>query len=82
MTITREKDAEIGRDVHLRLQRLIARLSKRHHIDSATASDYLIAGALFAAADAHALSLDDTLALACEIADSIQHDVLPSATRH
>lgn len=80
--MTLEKDTEIGQDIYQQLQRLLAKVKKRHGIDSGTAADYLLAGALFTAAHQRDLSIAETLELVELIADSVQNDELHPATRH
>lgn len=80
--ITAEQDALIGQDVFLALHRLVRRLAKRHRMDPDRVADYLLAGSLMTAADIYKLSIDDTVEVMTDIADSIQNDSLPKATRH
>ncbi len=77
-----ERDAEIGRDTYQRLQRLNQRLSRAHPSTADRATDFMLAGMLFVAADIHNCSLDEALELMVEIARSVQEDDLPRATRH
>ena len=77
-----ERDAEIGRDTYQRLQRLNRRLARAHAIAPDRAVDFMLAGALFVAADIHGFSLDEALELMAEIARSVQEDDLPRETRH
>lgn len=82
MDLSRERDAEVGRDVYRRLQGLLTRIAARHGLTRDRASDYLLLGALFAAAQAQDMSLDEAVELTLVLADSVQHDTLPDATRH
>jgi hypothetical protein len=77
-----ERDAEIGRDTYLRLQRLNQRLCRYHGMDPDRAADFMLAGVLFLAADLHGCSLDEAVELAAEIARSVQEDELPAEPRH
>ncbi|MFK7829530.1 MAG: hypothetical protein AB8B57_07105 [Congregibacter sp.] len=79
---TLEKDAEIGQDLYRNLARLIDRLAKRHGITRDTATDYLLAGALFTAADQRNLCIADTVELMQCIAVSVQNDELDEDVRH
>ncbi len=82
MNLSFERDAEIGRDTYQRLQSLNQRLSRAHAIPVDRATDFMLAGMLFVAADIHDCSLDEALELMAEIARSVQEDDLPRETRH
>jgi hypothetical protein len=82
MNLDREKDAEIGRDVHRRLHRLALRLATRHGISRERAADFLMTGSLFLAAEFSGLELDEAVELMQTLARSVQEDELPPATRH
>ena len=82
MAETKDKDADLGQAFFLALHRLTERLAKRHGVPVERAADYLLAGSLFTAAHIYELSLDETIEVAQEIAESVQHDELPASTRH
>ncbi|WOJ98522.1 hypothetical protein R0137_08100 [Congregibacter brevis] len=82
MNESKEKDAEIGKDFFLQLHRITARLAKRHEISIDRSVDYLLAGSLFTAAHVYGLSIDDTVEVIQEIAESVQQDDFPQETRH
>lgn len=81
MPMSADKDREIGQELFVKLHRLVQHLAKRHQIAPHTAADFLLAGALLTAADIYDLSIDDTLEMAQEIGESIQHDTLKPETR-
>jgi hypothetical protein len=82
MEMTREQDREIGQDFLRQLHRITERMTKRYGIDRITAADFLIAGALFTAAGIYELTVSETMEVVKEIAESVQNDELPEATRH
>lgn len=82
MELSQELDTLIGRDVHRRLHRIVRRVAKQHKIPEERATDFLLAGSLFVAAEYSGLSIDETVQVAAEIARSVQEDELLEATRH
>ena len=80
--LTKEQDAELGQEFYERLHRLTLKLGKRHEILPERAADFLLASALFVSASIQNMSIDETVELAATIAESVQRDELPPATRH
>lgn len=82
LTLSAEQDAEIGGELFLALHRLAERTAKRHGIGLEQAADFLLGGSLFAAAHIYGRTIDQTVDIAREIADSVQNDELQRETRH
>ncbi|MEE4280042.1 MAG: hypothetical protein V2I82_16370 [Halieaceae bacterium] len=82
MDLSAERDAEIGREVFGRLRRLAGRLAERHGIPADRASDFILTGSLFVAADLNDCDLAGALRLAQELVRSVMEDELPEETRH
>lgn len=80
--LTKEQDAELGQEFYENLHRLTLKLGKRHKIPPERAADFLLASALFVSASIQNMSIDETVELAATIAESVQRDELPPATRH
>ncbi|MDP5054605.1 MAG: hypothetical protein NWP69_12505 [Congregibacter sp.] len=77
-----EQDAEIGSDMFLALHRLAERTAKRHGIGLEQAADFLLSGSLFAAAHIYGLTIDQTVEVAQDLAESVQTDELEPEIRH
>ncbi|MEM1189029.1 MAG: hypothetical protein AAF640_00210 [Pseudomonadota bacterium] len=82
MDLSAEKDADIGREVFLRLHRLAERLAKRHGIGADRAGDFIILGSLFLTADLNDCDLTKALSVAQELVCSVAEDTPSWDTRH
>ncbi len=77
-----DKDTEIGQDVYRHLHRFARRLARRHGIDVQRATDYLVTGVLFTAADTYDLDLPGALELVQVLGRSTFEDEPASETLH
>ena len=82
MDLSTEKDAEIGREVFVRLHRLAERLAKRHGIEADRAGDFILLGSLFVTADLNDCDLAKALDIARELAQSVAEDEAAPGTTH
>lgn len=82
MEIDADRDREIGRETFLHLNRFTQRLGRRHGLSAERASDFVLAGALFTTAQLHNMSLDEVVEWVEVLAQSLQQNHLPDATRH
>ena len=77
-----QSDADIGREVFLKLHRLAERLAKRHGVSVERAADYLLTGSVFVSAHIQDMSINDTVDLAATLVESAQTDELPARVSH
>ena len=80
MKLSAQRDAEIGKQVFLRLHRLIDKLAQQQQIDTRTAADYLLAGAMLAAANRRDFDLHGVRELSNCLLDSMLLDELQNDT--